>query len=294
MVVQSLDAISRLRNGAAIIRRLRWLDGRLRWHAWIRRSDFVSLFGISPQQASADIATYQEVAAGNARLDPATRTYRREPEFTPLFPNDAFVWMARAAEDGDAAVIRCEQIALPSRQADDSIMKAVFEAYGSRLALLIDYQSMTSREPSERVICPHHVVDTGDRLHLRAWDDRRRIFTDFVVGRIRAARIEPNYPWVDEVADTEWQKTVDVVLGPQAGLSPSQRSAIEMEFGMKGGQVIVSTRKALLAYLLDRLGLLNAVRECGDAASAGYGTQCLNAAELKPFVTTWHGSAVGS
>jgi hypothetical protein len=286
MTVQSLDDISRRRNGPAIMRRLRWLDGRLQWHASFQRNEFVKLFGISPQQASSDIASYQALAPGNARLDPADKIYRRIPGFKPLFDNDALVWLARSAEEGDPSVIGCESLLLPSRRVDDAIMAVLYEAYSGRTAMVIEYQSMTSRSPSERTICPHHIVDTGDRLHLRAWDDRRKVFADFVIGRIAAARPDPSYPWVDAVADIEWSETVKVVLGPADGLSPSQRSAVEMDYGMAGGKVSLVTRKALLVYLLERLGLLDSVRK-GFAIRPGRGTRCLNTDELARLVSAW-------
>lgn len=73
-------------------------------------------------------------------------------------------------------------------------MMALIGSYETRTALPIRYQSLTRAEPSQRVICPHHIVDHGPRVHVRAWDDRRRIFTDFDVGRILSAAPEPTYP----------------------------------------------------------------------------------------------------
>ena len=287
MVVQSLDRLFASRNGSAVIRRLRWIDGRLRWLSAFRRSELVSLFRISPQQASTDIANYQAAAPGNARLDLNDRTYRREVGFEALFPGDALSWLSSAVEAGDRAVIPMEQLVMPCRQARDATMEAVFEAYRARAGLIINYQSLSSPERSERVICPHHIVDTGDRLHLRAWDDRRRVFTDFVVGRIGSARLKPDYPWVDEIADGEWLEFVNVELGPQDGLTASQRIAIEMEFGMQRGRVVVPVRKAMLAYLLDRLGLLDSVKDPDGQTQPGYGTMCLNPGELRPLLTGW-------
>lgn len=71
---------------------------------------------------------------------------------------------------------------------------ALIGSYETRTALPIRYQSLTRAEPSQRVICPHRIVDHGPRVHVRALDDRLRIFTDFDVGRILSAAPEPTYP----------------------------------------------------------------------------------------------------
>lgn len=284
MSIKSVDDIRGVRNGAAIIRRLHWLDDRLHWHGFFRRSDLVERFSISPQQASTDIGQYQELAPVNARFDSATKAYFRADGFAPLFPKNAFEWLKGAEVDGDANVIPSESIPCPSHRTDDRVMAAVIAAYETRTALTIEYQSLTSAEPSERIICPHHVVDTRHRVHIRAWDDRRRIFTDFVLSRVLSARPEPSYPWVDAIADSAWNEGVEVRLAPHPDLSPFQRAVIEREYGMRDGAVVIPVRKALVTYLLDDLGLLDPVRDADGIPDASRGTCCLNPDELRPHL----------
>ncbi len=284
MSIDSLDDVAALRNGSFIIQRLQWIDDKLHWHGEFARNDLTRRFALSPQQASADIAMYLDIAPGNARLHAGTKAYVKPDSYRPIFTKDAFRWMVEAKEKGDASVIPCEALTLPSRQVDDAALAAAMASFASRQALAISYQSLTTSEVTHRKICPHHVVDTGDRVHLRAWDDRRRLFADFVVGRILLAEIEPDYPWVDGIADTEWNETVEVHLAPDQRLSPSQMAAIEREFRMRNGKLSVEVRKALLVYVLGRLGLLEAVRRGAQAPSASRGIRCLNPADLRPFL----------
>lgn len=243
----------------------------------------VERFGISPQQASADIVRYNEIAPSNAVLDPGTKAYVRTPKYSPVFPKNAFEWM-KSADDGAKGVIPCESVPMPLRRLDDAVLRMLAAAFESRTAVRISYQSLSTAEPSQRIICPHHVVDTSDRAHVRAWDDRRRIFTDFVIGRIMAAEMKPDYPWVDAIADTHWHETVDVQLAAHQKLSKSQRTAIEREYGMQGGKLTVTVRKALLIYLLDRLGLLESVQQGHGVPNVARRIRCLNAGELKPYI----------
>lgn len=282
--VQSLDDLSTIRNGEAIARRMRWLDERLRWHGLFRRADLAARFTISPQQASADISTYLALAPMNAVFDSARKEYRRSVAFAPLFPRDALRWMAEAVEDGDRAVIPLERLDLPPRAASPDTLALIAEAYAKRRALTIRYQSLTTARPTKRVICPHHVVDTGERLHTRAWDARSGEFRDFLVARIRTAALDEDHPWIGEDADTEWHQAVDVELAPHDGLSPSQQDIIALDFCMKNGRTLIRVRRALLLYALDRLGLLESVRAGHGRPEAARGTMCLNAGELSPML----------
>ena len=56
-------------------------------------------------------------------------------------------------------------------------------------------------------------------------------------------------------ADIWWYTYVDVIIKPRAGLSDGQRSAIEADFGMTGGLLKVSCRKAFTFYLLRQMQL---------------------------------------
>jgi predicted DNA-binding transcriptional regulator YafY len=178
----------------------------------------------------------------------------------------------------------CESLALPSRRVDDEVMTALMAGFASRQGVAISYQSLTTAEVTRRLICPHHVVDTGDRVHVRAWDDRRRLFSDFVLGRILRAELDPEYPWVDAIADTSWNETIEVVLAPDRNLSASQKAAIKREFRMKDGRVAIPVRKALLVYFLGRLGLLEAVRRGDSSPEVSRGINCLNPHDLTPWL----------
>src|SRR5436190_5519436 len=73
----------RLRWG--VRRRLEFIDFRLFWDGRFNRSDLGGTFGISAQQASADIAQYEKFAPENLRYDRAEKTYTRTDAFTPAF-----------------------------------------------------------------------------------------------------------------------------------------------------------------------------------------------------------------
>jgi hypothetical protein len=62
--------------------------------------------------------------------------------------------------------------------------------------------------------------------------------------------------------DTLWEETFDLVIGPHPKLTAPQKAGVEKDYGMKGGKLVLTTRKAMLFYVLKRLGLRrDAVKE---------------------------------
>ncbi len=283
MSIQSLDDIIGVRNRATVLRRLRWIEDRLWWHGVLRRSELVTRFGISPQQASQDIATYQQVQAGFATLEPSTKSYVRSAEGRALFPKDPFRWISEESAENNNTVIPVDRLTAPTRRADPSVMAALITSYDLRQSLEINYQSMSRDQPVSRVICPHHIVDTGNRYHVRAWDGLRGRFVDFVIGRILSAAPRPGYSWVDAVADRLWEEHVEIVLAPAEWLSPAQRRVVELDYGMSQGRIAFPVRKALVTYVAESLGILHEIR--GDPEPERVRElRCPNAADLAPFV----------
>ena len=279
---QLLDRFLGTRNRPTVLRRLRWIEDRLWWHRSLRRSDLIERFGISPQQASQDLSSYQQLHPGLAKLDPSSKAYVRENSAKPLFPKEPFSWIAQEMSE-KAPVLPMERIPLPGRRADPGIMAALLGAYSARRPLTIEYQSMSRDELSSRTICPHHLVDASHRCHVRAWDALRGRFADFVVGRIVSAKHSPNYPWVDGIADEHWHNQVAMIVTPAPELAPAQRRAVETDYGMCDGQVGFRVRKALITYVAEALGVLEQIRAAPEVGG-GRELHCVNAADLAAYV----------
>ena len=64
-------------------KRMEFIEFRLFWDARLNRKDLVETFGISAQQASADISTYEQTAPGNFVYDSTQKSYLRSDSFSP-------------------------------------------------------------------------------------------------------------------------------------------------------------------------------------------------------------------
>ncbi len=247
-------------------RRLEFIDFRLLWEGRVNRSDLTNFFNISVPQASLDLAKYRELAPQNTAYDVTQKTYVATKSFTPLivrFSADAYLERVLAIENGvlepnsaflgwrpEAGVVRD-----PSRAVDPTSLRFILLAIREHRSVLADYQSMTSPDPKRRRITPHAIAFDGSRWHARAYCHTHEAFRDFVLARISGITLEEKSE-IDGSEDTEWHREIDVVLAPHPELSPAQRRAIESDYGMTDGKLIVRTREALLFYLLRHLGLL--------------------------------------
>ena len=74
---------SELRWG--VEQRLEFIEFRLFWEGHVNRSDVMTQFGLSVNQASSDLSRYIGLAPHNMDYDRSLRTYVRQPDFRPVF-----------------------------------------------------------------------------------------------------------------------------------------------------------------------------------------------------------------
>lgn len=249
-------------------RRLEFIEFRLFWEGGVNRSDIVSAFGVSVPQASKDLTLYQERAPQNAIYDKSAKRYIAGPHFKPLFHQadpDVYLQRLRARAEGLADAesswigkMPATDMALtPHRSVSGAVLRALLRAIQEHLSVEVLYQSMNDKRPDPewRRITPHSLANDGFRWHARAYCHIDGRFKDFLLPRVFETRGfgQPGLP-VDE--DRLWQETYELVVGPHPKLTGRQRAGVEKDYGMKDGRLSLSTRKAMLFYVLKRLGLL--------------------------------------
>ncbi|MFN9090495.1 MAG: WYL domain-containing protein [Alphaproteobacteria bacterium] len=248
-----------------IERRLEFIEFRLFWEGHVNRSDLMATFGVSVNQASADLNRYIGMAADNIAYDKSARTYIRGPKFTPLFLKpDAgrYLSQLRSVADGilDRAAAWIGQLPsydaapTPVRGVNAETLRSVISAIHRTEAIEVRYQSLSRPEPRWRWIAPHAIGFDGFRWHTRAFCLTDHSFKDFLLSRITQARgTKPSE--INADGDSDWNDLVTLEIGPHPELSETQKMAIAMDYGMRGGKAMLEVRRALLYYALRRLGL---------------------------------------
>lgn len=246
-------------------RRNEFIEFRVFWHGRINRADLMDTFGISLQQASLDLTRYSERWKRNLIYDKSQRAYVRGKAFKPRFTTPSaedYLAQLRAVDQGlvsrDQSWISVfpsyDATPTPARGVAPETLREVLAAIHAPAALEVTYQSMSRPEPSARWIEPHALAFDGFRWHARAFCQNDQVFKDFLLSRIvEIGKLGPGT--ADPQADAEWHSEAVLEIGPHPDLSPTQRRAIEMDYGMSEGRVQIPVRRALLFYALKRLGL---------------------------------------
>lgn len=279
-------AFKSLRNGQAIRARLEWLENRIFWVGELNRSDLVTRFGISPQQASADIKLYQDLAPRNLRYDTKRKLYVEAESFEALFQKSLRQWLAEnRQEHADLRSIQLEAVKPVKRVMADQALKAIARSFRLRRPVSVLYQSMKSDKPEWRVICPHTIVETEIRWHIRAFMVEKGMFADLLPGRILDVTDAGTTPWIGSEADNAWNTMACIVLVPSRTLSEDQRQVVERDYRMEDGQHVIHTRECLVYYQLSSMYLVDAVREHeGEPQDRNLGLAVSNWKELMKFV----------
>lgn len=252
-----------LRWGVA--QRLEFIEFRLFWEGRVNRRDLMEQFGLSVNQASADLNRYIGFAPDNMVYDKSVRTYVRGPDYSAQFLKpDASRYLAqlRSLADGImdsddtwiAELPSYDAAPTPARGVNPVTLRSVVGAIRRSEAIEVKYQSLSRPEPSWRWIAPHAIGFDGFRWHTRAFCRTDEVFKDFLLSRIISTRsVEASQ--VTDAADADWQEHVTLEICPHPNLSEDQKKVIALDYGMRDGKAKIKVRRALLYYALKRLGL---------------------------------------
>jgi predicted DNA-binding transcriptional regulator YafY len=248
----------------SVERRLDFIAARLTWEGRINRQDLVARFGVSPNQATADLKLFESLRPGALVYDTRAKTYRAGPGLPPPDAPAAedllreLRLIAEGVESPEEGVLSArppaETAEPPARPVPPDILAVVITAIRERRAFWADYQSFSAPQPRRRRLEPHALVFDGFRWHARARDADEDRFRDFVLGRLSRPELDdPAMAPAD--ADREWWERVELVIAPHPGLEPHQRAAIERDYGMTDGRLVLWPRAAVAWYVRRRLGL---------------------------------------
>ena len=272
-------------------RRMEFIDFRLLWDGTINRGELVEFFGISTQQASADLSRYIEQAPDNLTYDKSAKTYRATPQFRALVSRsdsqhylDQLHEIATAAKPASSLFIGwkppCDVVRYPSRPVETSTLLRILWAIRDHEDLSVLYQSMRHPKTKLRWIAPHALASDGLRWHVRAWCYENGEFRDFVLSRIQRV-LNSRGSSADQAMDEKWHTKIDVIVRPRKELSAGQQSAVEIDYGMTNGRLVLNCRKALAFYVIRQLQLERPY----TLTPAEQPLELENEVELTPFIT---------
>ncbi|XOV81230.1 MAG: WYL domain-containing protein [Aestuariibacter sp.] len=235
--------------------RLAFIDFSLQYFGHIARNDLIARFKTGLAACTRDFATYKELAPKNMQLNHQDKRYYRQNEFRPLFehePEAILHGLCRGFGNGISEQVLSSDVcqdAVRLIHPKPAIIAALMRAIHNKQAIDCHYVSLSSGETTKTLV-PHSIVNNGHRWHVRAFDRAHQQFRDFVCTRFTGISVNSENAEAHEYrdADSQWNRIVDLVLIPHPDIK--QSTAIELDYDMHDGQLVLQVRAALASYLL--------------------------------------------
>ena len=237
--------------------RLAFIEVRSYFCGNLTRVHIEERFGVKPAASARDLIAYRALAPNNLQYNAALRCYQPTAAFRPVFehtPAHVLNWFRSGAGDGlEGASVQ----AIPCEAAQDlvqpnlSMLATITRAITAGTVIEVSYLSLTSGASIKR-LAPLALADTGFRWHLRAYDQAKNRFADFVLTRIESARsTQETIPEPQRLPhDAQWNRMVPLDLVTHPGIN--HPAAIEADYGMTDGNLALSIRAPLVGYALKR------------------------------------------
>lgn len=264
------------------------------WYAGVvTRSDVARAFGLSDPAATKDLKLYGDLAPGNLIYNHGVFGFVPGEGFTAAFadlaparalPVIAANLAVAGGPYGDALIygLPTAALPLPARLPGARTVAAITRAIHGRRKLRVSYRSLSGRDSqAPRILEPHTLVNTGLRWHVRAYSEDSCDFRDFVLSRIVGADCLETSAASGEQYDDDWVERVNLQLVPHSGLDAARRESLLLDYGAAGEIIEVNVRRALLGYVLQRLGVDTTVDHSMNPHA--FQLMLLNREEIEPF-----------
>lgn len=251
------------RAGSAALRqreRLEFIEFRLYWTGKLNRTDLTEQFRISPPQASADIAQYQEIVPGNLTYDTVRKVYVRSAGFQPsLIAHSVDRYMMqlvgiergwlRKSDTWLSDLIPIDVTSLDHARTEPAVLMTVLDAIRDGLEIEVDYCSMTGSPSTRRDIAPHAMGFAWGRWYVRSWSREHNDFRDYALARI--IKVHGSTPRaVDPSGDLEWHHKIDLIIVPNPLLDEERQRAQRIEHKMVDGKLALECRLSMAFYIM--------------------------------------------
>jgi len=205
--------------------------------------DLMEQFGLSVNQASAEMNRYFGFASDNMVYDKSAWTYVRGPKYAAHFLKpDARRYLAqlRSLADGImdiddiwiATLLSHDAAPTPARGVNPVILRSGVGAIWRSEAIEVKYQSLSNPEARWRWIAPHAIAFDGFRWHIRAHCQAGECFKDFLLSRMIETR-----GYAESAAmpagDADWHNEIVLEIGPHPDFPQTQAKVIALDYATR-------------------------------------------------------------
>jgi len=213
-------------------------------------------FNITRASASNILKDYRTKYPNNLTYNPSSKAFLATPYFianTDLTHFERYLSLINDSQLSTNLSICAFEVEAPLRNINATQVRPILKAIREKRAIDIGYISLSSPDYLDRIIEPHALIFDGLRWHVRAYCRKNQAFRDFSLSRFNGTAEYEGKAHHSAKEDEAWQTFVDVVIQPDPRLTPKQQEIIANDFQMQKGIKTISTRAALVNYLLLRL-----------------------------------------
>ena len=225
-------------------KRLKYIEMRLYWEGWIRRTNIEEFFQISTPQATKDLKEYKTMAPENINYDPNAKKYITGKKFKPIFKEPTsedyltrLLHLKRKTPQNEffcGKLVNYLQLPKLTRFVDKEILKNLVRAINSEMIVKINYQSMSKELPTARWISPHSLAHDGNRWHVRSFCYEKQFYCDFNLSRVLDI-FEVKEGNIGNSLDYQWNTDISLKVEPNPNLVGGPRACILLDYDMKDG-----------------------------------------------------------
>lgn len=261
-MIESADVTIRDSVRWDLLQRYRLIEIVALWEGRLTTNTLMQAFGISRQQASKDINTYNNIFNPNAlTYDKTLKGYKPSTIFQPIFTQgntDEYLQLVSSQFESGTGIVSLSANTLhttilkvpESHTINPAMIYGIVVAVRQKKRLKINYVSLRTPIPSSRIISPHTLIYSGFRWYVRAYCEKRQNFIDFALSRLRDKPELLEETSFDISKDTLWNKKVTIKITPDPRLPKEKQAIIECDYGMENKMLCINTNAALVDYVL--------------------------------------------
>ena len=206
-------------------------------------------FDVTNVQASRVLSSYRDAFPNNTQIPKGQGRGRYTPtaRFKPEIANLSIEAYFQSVKER-VTHVKVEDTQRDFTNVEPALFRVIHSAINQCSAARIIYRSMNNPEGIERVVQPQAFVFAGRRWHVRGFDELTGQHRDFNLARI--SRAEPTTKNIDAPTDVDWEEKVQLELRPHPSLTEGQEKLIRDELFKGAIGRRVTTRRALVRYVL--------------------------------------------
>lgn len=236
------------------IEQVAWWEGR------INATHLCRKFNISRQAASGIINKYRKLLPNNLQYNASIKGHIPTKGFTARTTKLSFSEYLNTVSNNNICQLagigeNVFEVQAPLRNINPVQVRPILRAIREKLAIDIGYISLSSPEYLDRIIQPHTLIFDGLRWHVRAYCNKNSAFRDFTLSRFNGEAVFEGAASNTAEQDQKWHTQLDITIEPDPRLSAKQQQVIATDFQMTNHKRTITTRAALVNYLLLRLRL---------------------------------------